>query len=477
MPKTLPPKSSLSLSRWVSAKKKEGVAKAKVAVGGVPNLYLMFECVKLSDGKPSYRTRWEFRKKPCPAFPTGKSVALGSYEAVSLEKAREAARKAAELIAEGIDPVQEKKNQRQAALKAQLEAQKKARTFEDVASEFMKYAAQSGEFANNPHAEKHAYSRLRLHILPIIGNIPIATLNPKDVARLFNEGTLKDIGSLSNKCRALISKVCGFAVSKEYRDASLADPANLKALRYLIDPEKAVRKPSIEQAALDYSELPEFFNALLEHESLGSLPLAFLILTVGRIGQVRNWSDSKEARGARWSQIDLEARTWTIKGTEMKTGKTEGRNYVCPLSDAALEILRRAPRIEGCDYIFPGTGAQCSYRPVSDTCIRNVIRDLGIKRGSPWVDRNRLDEDGKPRKIVPHGFRATFDTWAHSPAHGNNKRFNHITIETSLDHKESTTDKKHYNRPLTDSAFFEERRKLMEDWGRYCMEGKWPDED
>ena len=317
-------------------------------------------------------------KKPCTAFPTGKSVALGTFDVVTLEKAREAARRVTELIAEGIDPVQEKKNQRLVALKAQQEAQKQARTFAETAAEFMKYAAQAGEFVKNPRAENQAHSRLRLHILPVIGNVPIASLNPGDVARIFNEGTLTSIGSLSNKCRALISKVCGYAVGRGYRDSTLIDPANQKSLRYLIEPEKAVRKSVKPQASLDYTEMPEFFKALLAHESLGALPLAFLILTGGRIGQVRKWNDSEEARGARWSQIDLKAKTWTIKGTEMKTGKIEGRNYVCPLSGAALEILRRAPRIEGCDYVFPGTGAQCSYKPVSDTCIRNVIRDLAL---------------------------------------------------------------------------------------------------
>ena len=58
------------------------------------------------------------------------------------------------------------------------------------------------------------------------------------------------------------------------------------------------------------------------------LALHYMILTAAR---------PAEARGARWCEIDHEARVWTIPAERMKAG----REHRVPLSDAALEVLRQ----------------------------------------------------------------------------------------------------------------------------------------
>ena len=56
-------------------------------------------------------------------------------------------------------------------------------------------------------------------------------------------------------------------------------------------------------AAMDYRELPAFIAAISHDLTMRAMALEFLILTAARWGEV--W-------GARWSEIDLAAKVWTI---------------------------------------------------------------------------------------------------------------------------------------------------------------------
>ena len=59
--------------------------------------------------------------------------------------------------------------------------------------------------------------------------------------------------------------------------------------------------------------------------------LEFAILTAARSGEVL---------GARWSEIDLDEKTWTVPAERMKAGVL----HRVPLSHAALAILTRPAR-------------------------------------------------------------------------------------------------------------------------------------
>ena len=59
------------------------------------------------------------------------------------------------------------------------------------------------------------------------------------------------------------------------------------------------------------------------------LEIMWTMLTAARSG---------ETRGERWSEIDLESRTWTVPAERMKAGVV----YRVPLSDAAITVLERA---------------------------------------------------------------------------------------------------------------------------------------
>jgi integrase len=95
-------------------------------------------------------------------------------------------------------------------------------------------------------------------------------------------------------------------------------------------------------------------------------PLAHLLLLTGqRLSEVAE---------ARWSEIDLEAKTWKIPKERTKND----RAHEVPLSDAAVEIIKALPRIEGkAGYVFTATGAH----PVSNLKrLREALRRASSER-------------------------------------------------------------------------------------------------
>jgi integrase len=97
-------------------------------------------------------------------------------------------------------------------------------------------------------------------------------------------------------------------------------------------------------AALPYTELPGFMVELRRQEGIGAKALEFAILTAARTGEVI---------GAKWSEIDWEARLWVVPSERMKAG----REHRVPLSGPALAILRAMAEVRMGDHIFPGMRA------------------------------------------------------------------------------------------------------------------------
>ena len=71
-------------------------------------------------------------------------------------------------------------------------------------------------------------------------------------------------------------------------------------------------------AALPYANIPAFVERLRAESGVAARGLEFLLLTAARTG---------EALGAKWAEIDLCARTWTIPPARLKTGKKTRKPY------------------------------------------------------------------------------------------------------------------------------------------------------
>ena len=153
------------------------------------------------------------------------------------------------------------------------------------------------------------------------------------------------------------------------------------------------------------------------------LAFQFLVLTAARSGEVR---------GARWSEVDFDARTWTVPASRMKAG----RAHRVPLSAAALGVLRDAREYsDGSGLVFPSiTG-----RMMSDSTLSKLLRENGIEG-------------------TPHGMRSAFRDWASEQTNTP-----HAVMEAALAHTIPNKAEAAYAR----SDLLDKRRVLMNAWARY----------
>ena len=154
------------------------------------------------------------------------------------------------------------------------------------------------------------------------------------------------------------------------------------------------------------------------------LALEFLVLTAGRTVEIAR---------ARWSEIDLEAGTWTIPAERMKAG----REHRVPLSGPALAVLAAARELsDGSGPIFPSARTR-------EALPTRVFGDLLDKLGIAGT---------------PHGMRSSFRDWCSEVA-----RVERAVAEAALAHTVKNATEAAYAR----SDLLDARRPLMEDWARY----------
>ena len=170
--------------------------------------------------------------------------------------------------------------------------------------------------------------------------------------------------------------------------------------------------------SMPYADLPAFMGRLRERESVSARALEFVILTASR---------TSEAIGARWEEIDPDAAMWNVPGSRMKAGV----DHAVPLSHRAVEILRglKSARAE---FIFTNGGG----KPLSDMAMRELLKGMD------------------PNGSTPHGFRATFNTWAK-----NQTNYDPETRNAALAHTEEKLEQA-YTRDKN-RLMFDKRRRLM----------------
>jgi integrase len=183
--------------------------------------------------------------------------------------------------------------------------------------------------------------------------------------------------------------------------------------------------------------MPEFMIALRAVEGIPACALEFTILTAAR---------TNETLGAKWNEINLEDKVWTVPAERMKGGHA----HRMPLSDRAVEILQRLPRIN--EYIFPALSNRshandlpnvAHVRHLSSKAMVRVLQRMGYTNAQATV----------------HGFRSTFRDWT---AECTNYP-NHV-VEMALAHKIKNKVEAAYRR----GDLFTKRRLLMAAWASYC---------
>ncbi|PGH56511.1 integrase [Azospirillum palustre] len=342
-----------------------------------------------------------------------RDMGLGSAIVVSLAQARDKAIEAKKLVAAGVDPLEARKAQ----AAAQVQETAKAATFKECAVDYI--ASMKAGWKNAKHGAQWI-ATLETYAFPTLGALPVAAIDTPLVLQVLQPiWTTKT--ETASRLRGRIESVLDFAKVTGLRSGE--NPARWKGHLDLILPAKAAVAKVEHHASVPYSDMPALWPRLQVQDGASARALEFTILTAARTG---------EALGAKWSEIDLGARTWTIPGERMKAGVT----HRVPLTDPALALLKKMAAIQRGEFVFEG---MTTGKPLSNMSMAMVLR------------RMKVD-------ATPHGFRSTFRTWAAECT-----STPHEVAEAALAHTQGDKVVAAYQR----GDLFEKRRALMEGWAAF----------
>ncbi len=383
---------------------RSNLAKGRYSDGG--GLYLQVG--------PTGAKSWLFRYQR-----QGKSRQMGlgaAITTISLAEARQKATTCRRLLDQGLDPIDERKAERS---RVQAETAK-FMTFKECADELIR--DRSAVWSNLKHS-KQWKSTLEKYVYPFFGDLAVQDVDVGLVVKALRPIALEK-PETARRVRGRIEAVLDWAAAHEYREG--ANPARWKGhLDHLLPAMKSADVNHM--AALPYDQINEFLQALKKQQGVATLGLQFLILTAAR---------TNEVIGAKWSEISLEDKIWTIPAKRMKAGKT----HVVPLSDAALAILREIKELEQSDFVFPGGRPKS---PLSNMAFLAVLKRM------------------KRQDITVHGFRSTFKDWA-----AETTAYPNEVSEMALAHSIGSKVESAYRR----GNLFEKRQHLMRDWAKFCIE-------
>lgn len=362
--------------------------------------------------KTSGKKLWRFRYQR-PATKQRTMMGLSAFPALSLADARGLRANYLALLANGIDPqVQAEvvEEQQQIALDS---------IFSTVATNWFQLKNKSV----TPDYAKDIWRSLEKDVFPAIGEIPVQQIKARTLVEALEP--IKARGALETVRRLVqrINEIMIYAVNTGLIDANPASGVGM-----------AFEKPKKQNMpTLRPEELPKLMRSLvMSNLSVSTRCLIeWQLLTLVR---------PSEASGARWAEIDLDAKLWTIPAQRMKAK----REHIVPLSPQALEVLEIMKPISlHREHVFPSRNDP--KQPMNSQTANAALKRIGFGG-----------------KLVAHGLRSIASTTM------NEAGLNSDVIEAALAHSDKNEVRKAYNR----SVYLPQRVVLMDWWGLYCQNEK-----
>ncbi|HBQ5927779.1 TPA: tyrosine-type recombinase/integrase [Klebsiella pneumoniae subsp. pneumoniae] len=362
--------------------------------------------------KTSGKKLWRFRYQR-PATKQRTMMGLGAFPALSLADARGLRANYLALLANGIDPqVQAEvvEEQQQIALDS---------IFSTVATNWFQLKSKSV----TPDYAKDIWRSLEKDVFPAIGEIPVQQIKARTLVEALEP--IKARGALETVRRLVqrINEIMIYAVNTGLIDANPASGVGM-----------AFEKPKKQNMpTLRPEELPKLMRSLvMSNLSVSTRCLIeWQLLTLVR---------PSEASGARWAEIDLDAKLWAIPAQRMKAK----REHIVPLSPQALEVLEIMKPISlHREHVFPSRNDP--KQPMNSQTANAALKRIGFGG-----------------KLVAHGLRSIASTTM------NEAGLNSDVIEAALAHSDKNEVRKAYNR----SVYLPQRVVLMDRWGLYCQNEK-----
>lgn len=374
--------------------------------------------------KPNGGKFWRYAYRH---FGKQKTMALGTYPAVSLKQASALAHDARKLLDQNVDPSSQltAKAKKNAAISLTAIEEKEA------ANQFSQVAADWFEYDRGPWTPGHAarvWKRLSDNSFSTLGKLSLSAITTKLIIQTLKEIEARGALEVATRVQCDIGRVFRYAIQHE-----------LITYNPCSDLKGVIKRSKVKhRASLPKAELPAFLSALEGYPSTGGRKITQLAIKL----LLHTFVRSLELREAKWSEFELEAALWRIPGARMKM-KTE---HLVPLSRQTLAILDELRPITGqYELLFPSERSRLDA--MSDNTMRKAIFTLGWDGNTP----------GKS-KAVPHGFRATACSIL------NESNFNPDAIERQLAPVERNGVRAAY---IHHARYLEERTTMMQWWSDF----------
>ena len=313
----------------------------------------------------------------------------GKARAFTLKDARQARDAARELVGKGIDPREARRlaeadaAEEQRRRLAEIDGRRTVRqAFEQWHTLYLaSHRKDGGDFV---------LSLFNRHVLPAIGDKPLAELQRRDVAAVLDVITAQGIRRTANMTLALLRQFVGWCAARDWieRDPTLS-----------LSKSSVGGKDKPRQRVLSTTEIVKLRDAL----PASGLPqrvqhAVWVLLATGcRVG---------ELSVAALADVDLEAKTWIIPETK------NGSEHLVHLSKFAIEHLTAMAKLAGkSSFLLPGrVGDDHADRPIDQKALTKMIGDR--QRDKPLKGRSTasgalLLARGK---WTPHDLRRTMAT-------------------------------------------------------------------
>jgi integrase len=346
-------------------------------------------------------------------------LGLGSLADVSLAQARELAADARRLKAEGKDPVAEK---RSTGVVAAEDAPPAVPTFGEFADAYVQEIEDG--FSNSKHRAQWKMT---------LGDTYCASIRDKAIDEISTDDVVAILRPIwftknetASRIRGRIEQVLNAAKARGLRSGE--NPALWRGHLDVLLPRRQKLARGHHKAS-PYADVPVFVARLKAVPGVSALALRFAILTAAR---------TSEVLGARWNEVDLDSRVWTVPAARMKAR----REHRVPLHESAVEVLLaiaplRPADDDGSALVFPGAK---KGKSLSVMALTMVMRRLNAG-------------------VTVHGFRSSFRDWAAEETSHPRE-----IAEAALAHVVGDATERAYRR----GDALEKRRQLMTEWATFC---------
>lgn len=338
------------------------------------------------------------------------TLALGTYEQLSLQQARIKREEAKMVLANGIDPAEQRNN------KKREQAETLENTFSKFAAEWLELRRHEGK------VDSETIRKLNKDILPFIGKLPVAVLTTEQLERdvtnaLVERGALES----ARRVKSIINMV-------------LKLPLKRRIITYNPAPDISLPQPikGNHNAITSENELSELLQKLWRISK--DYPRTRIRTELAIKLSAYIYQRPNEIRGLKWESVDFENRCLSFAASKTN------QDHIVPLSRQAFDILKELEEMRTTsEYVFPSvkTSKEC----MSDGTLIQLLKRIGFNG-----------------RHTAHGFRATARTLLDEEI-----EYRTDIVEHQLAHRVRDPNGTAYNR----TKFLRRRREMMQLWADY----------